>query len=44
MTMSRDSVTLDGIWVGNRIYFTRDYTIFLCYAQFSVTVYTAIVW
>jgi hypothetical protein len=48
--MSRDAVTIDEIWAGNRIYWTpqhttRDYTLQIAITQrlvFSVTVFTAL--
>jgi hypothetical protein len=38
-------MTIDGVWIGNRIYATRDYTLQITVTQrlvFSVTVFTAL--
>jgi hypothetical protein len=43
--LSRVWVTVDGVWIGNRIYWPRDYTLWITITHrlvFSVTVFTAL--
>jgi hypothetical protein len=45
MLLSRDRLIVDGVWVGNRIYWSRDYTLQITITHrlvFSVTVFTAL--
>jgi hypothetical protein len=52
IVLSRDSVTIDGVWIGTRIYWTlkhitRDYTLQITITQilvFSVTVFHCSAW